>query len=689
MVHRSRRSFMAFTLQSKLTRASGFTLIEMLIIAPVVIIVISGFIALMINMVGDVLVTRDQNALTYETQDALNRIEQDTRLTTQFLATSGTFTAPQGSDSNFTGTNAFSSTNTLIMSGLTTDKNPSDATRQLVFYAGQPNLCGPQQSYNRVFLTKIMYFVKDGSLWRRTVLPNNNTNPVLDDDTLCSTPWQRDSCSPGYSVSTRCQTNDTELVKNVETFGVKYFADSQSVTDLGPSQALSATTIEVTINGKKTTVGKPFTTTGSIRATRLNNIDVDIPIPGVPVVNASVTTSPSPSITFSWAKIPLASSYIISYVKNAETPVNTTTNSQTPTFTVSANRTDTVTIQVSARNSSGTSAAGTAAATIPAWNECGLQGVWANYNETDYGKSSFTKTKEDVVVLRGLVKTGTGGSTICTLPVGYRPTHRLVFQTMTASASETASRIDVFPTGEVYADTASSGWLTLSGIDFLSSTAAYTWTAGTFNAGQPGQPFGGTEFSPLRSAIDTTGRVHVQGMIKSPTYSDPTSVATLNPAGTQPALHTFLPANSGAGFNYTAIGPDRTINARGINTSAWYSIQALFYPSSFTTGWISLFSPPMTPVSTWSEFSPTFSKPEYRKSSDGIVKVKGMIKGGSNGTTVAILPPGYRPAKTLVIASVAWGAPARIDVATDGRIIVTNGNSGWTSLDSVTFMAEQ
>ena len=51
-------------LTTKHARSQGFTLIEMLVIAPLVIITISGFVALMVSMVGDVLVTRDQNNLT-------------------------------------------------------------------------------------------------------------------------------------------------------------------------------------------------------------------------------------------------------------------------------------------------------------------------------------------------------------------------------------------------------------------------------------------------------------------------------------------------------------------------------------------------------------------------------------------------------------------------------------------------
>jgi Tfp pilus assembly protein PilV len=214
---------MQFSSRSKL--AKGFTLVEMLIIAPVVIIVISGFVALIITLVSDTLVTREHSNMSYETQDALDRIEQDTRLTTQFLATSGAQIAPQGSNSDFTGTAAFTaSSSQLILGSLTTDKNPADSTRRLVFYAKQPNDCGAQEFYNRAFQAKVIYFLKNGSLWRRAILPDHNLNVTANDNTVCVAPWQQNTCSPGYGGGTRCQTNDTEVMKNVKTFNVKYLS---------------------------------------------------------------------------------------------------------------------------------------------------------------------------------------------------------------------------------------------------------------------------------------------------------------------------------------------------------------------------------------------------------------------------------------------------------------------------------
>lgn len=265
------RSTLAAT---KTRRSPGFTLIEMLIIAPIVIIAISGFIALMVSMVSDVLVSRDQNTMAYETQGALDRIEQDTRLATQFLTTTGTLPSPQGSNNNFTGTTAFTNTsNTLILNTLATDDNPANTTRRLVYYAGQPNACGTLQTYNKVFQAQVVYFIKDSSLWRRTLVPNFNFNATPNSETLCQTSstgvWQQNSCSPGYTAS-RCQTNDVELMKGIANLTVNYYTTPGSTADIGASNAEAATTLAATITGQKTTAGRDVSTTGTMRASKLN-----------------------------------------------------------------------------------------------------------------------------------------------------------------------------------------------------------------------------------------------------------------------------------------------------------------------------------------------------------------------------------------------------------------------------------
>jgi hypothetical protein len=62
---------------------------------------------------------------------------------------------------------------------------------------------------------------------------------------------------------------------NIESLTINYYADPNSSTNLGASAATTATTISATINGKKNTVGREFTTSASVRATKINNLGVE------------------------------------------------------------------------------------------------------------------------------------------------------------------------------------------------------------------------------------------------------------------------------------------------------------------------------------------------------------------------------------------------------------------------------
>jgi hypothetical protein len=250
----------------------GFTLIEILVIAPIVLLAIGGFISLMVAMVGDVMVTRDNNTMIYEAQDALRRIESDVRISTAFLTTTGALIAPQGSNS---GTAAFTNTsNTLILNSFVTDQSPVNSSREIIYFKDQPNSCGgTTKIFNNILYAKIIYFISGGSLWRRTAIAPFNTNATTDSQTVCAAPWQQDSCSPGYTLP-RCKTNDIEVMDNVTGLNVEYYSSPGDTTDTGVGNANSATTIKVTITAQKQTATKTIDVSRSLRATRLNTVTV-------------------------------------------------------------------------------------------------------------------------------------------------------------------------------------------------------------------------------------------------------------------------------------------------------------------------------------------------------------------------------------------------------------------------------
>lgn len=84
-----------------------------------------------------------------------------------------------------------------------------------------------------------------------------------------------------------------------------------------------------------------------------------------------------------------------------------------------------------------------------AWIGVSYQNSWVNYGGATYAPVTYFKDKNGMVHLRGLMKSGTCGSTAFTLPAGYRPAYRLIFPSITASS---VGRLDVLADGTVLPD---------------------------------------------------------------------------------------------------------------------------------------------------------------------------------------------------------------------------------------------
>jgi type II secretory pathway pseudopilin PulG len=260
----------------------GFTIIEMMIIAPIVILVIGVFVTAIVSMTGDVLSTRASNALAYNIQDALNRIKQDVNLSGGYLAANNiTLTSPQGYDNNKAiFTNAGTNGNMLILNSYATTTNPSSLDRNILYADSQPNPCtSPLANQNLPVMTNIIYFINNNTLWRRVVEVSNYATIG------CGTPWQQPSCAPG-TTGTICKTQDARLVDGIQAggFSIKYYPSPNSTTenttargDSGQSDSirqaalLSTNTVEVAINASGTVAGRDISQSGTIRAVSPNN----------------------------------------------------------------------------------------------------------------------------------------------------------------------------------------------------------------------------------------------------------------------------------------------------------------------------------------------------------------------------------------------------------------------------------
>jgi Tfp pilus assembly protein PilW len=268
----------------------GFTIVEILVIAPIVILVIGIFIGVIVNMTGEVLSTRGANVLSYNIQDALNRIEQDVKLSGAFLATNNiALTSPQGYNNDTTNFHNIDSVNgtMLILNAYATTSNPL-ASKNNFAYQNSPNACNSSQvNQNPTVMINIIYFVKSvngvNTLWRRVVVPSNYAT-IGCAGTSIGIPWQQSSCAPNIS-GTICKTQDIELVDGITVggFSVKYYPSASSTTENTTASDNSQTdsvrqialqtagTVEIAISATNTVAGRDISQSGTMRVTSPDN----------------------------------------------------------------------------------------------------------------------------------------------------------------------------------------------------------------------------------------------------------------------------------------------------------------------------------------------------------------------------------------------------------------------------------
>ena len=274
------------------SRTGGFTLVEVLVIAPVVLLIIAAFVGMVIRLSGDALSARAANTLAYTIQDALDTIERDVRYSGAFLAqTNVAIIAPQGRAGDttpFTNITPDASA-ALILNAYATTDSPVSETRQLIPLPDLPVSCtDPAVGTNQPLTYNIVYFIRDNTLWRRTIMPSNYTSKG------CNSlqPWQRPSCAPGASLvaPSFCRIVDVRLVEGVMSLELAYSAApggpavdaaTTGVTPGDRQTALDTTSsVRVTITATSSVAGRDVSRVGSLSATRLGDHNAAVtPVP--------------------------------------------------------------------------------------------------------------------------------------------------------------------------------------------------------------------------------------------------------------------------------------------------------------------------------------------------------------------------------------------------------------------------
>ena len=683
----------------------------MLVVAPIVILAIGAFLTVIINMTGSVIASRAANALSYNVQDALNRIEQDVKQSSSFLA-SNNVTIPaanaQGyNDDTTTFTNVGGTSNTsIILNMVATTGNPLSTSSGYVFLKNRPNPCGTAQN-NTPLTYNVVYFIKDATLWRRTIMPTNYTDTT---NIVCATPFQQPSCSPTYMANnpgtTFCKTNDIKLVDGITPadFSIRYYngesastentpASTTSVTTADRNTALqSATTVSVSINAKQTAAGRDIERLAVLRVSRLDTNASSIAvitadgIPAAPAVSIKAVAGANANV--GWPAVSGASGYTLQYNINGGAWQTRFTNQNTRSAIIQATANeDTINVRVTATGTAGTSGYGTASVTIPQWETILLQNTWTDFSP-EYTSAQYTKTKAGVVMVKGLIKR-TGGAAVVgefigNLPDGYRPEGgTLLFGTSSAGYS---ARVDVAPDGNMFMSSGDAAWLSLDTIRFVPA-GRYTRTAMSPYANGYSN-WDTASWAGGSYVTDSAGRVNLQGLIRygSPT-SDNTRIFDL-PAALLPSQYMHVSSRAEA---YGFFGIDSRAGTSGVVAKAsgtgYLALNTIYYPASYNS-WNNL-----SMVNGWGAYPGVFTTPQYTKSAvDNVVTLKGLIRrdtAAGSGSAMAVLPVGSRPKERILFATASMGDYSRIDILPNGEVQFLSGSNGWLTLDGISFKGEQ
>lgn len=252
------------------TSSGGFTLVEVAIVIPIMVIIVIGMVSLMINLYYSNIASLVRNQTTGDIQTALRMIDSDVDVTkTLLVTTDANLSDPYGPDNNGTawnmyGTNAGTQP-VLLLRMYATTTNLYNPAKSLV-YVNQSGCNPPASSGNTPLMTNVIYFVRGATLYRRVL--TDTSKPT------CGTPFQQQTCPADVSPKDPvCKVNDTMVLANVSSFQVDFrTVPGNTQLSLPTTQPTldSAVGADVNITVTVPVNGSPSTFTGSIYTNKKN-----------------------------------------------------------------------------------------------------------------------------------------------------------------------------------------------------------------------------------------------------------------------------------------------------------------------------------------------------------------------------------------------------------------------------------
>ena len=93
-------------------------------------------------------------------------------------------------------------------------------------------------------------------------------------------------------------------------------------------------------------------------------------------------------------------------------------------------------------------------------------------------------------------------------------------------------------------------------------------------------------------------------------------------------------------------------------------------------------------ANSWVNWGAPYFNAAYWKDPLGFVHLRGVIQSGVVGSAAFTLPPGFRPAGTVLLATISNNAIGRVEVANTGTVTPISPSSNvWVSLDGLYYKA--
>lgn len=240
----------------------GFTLVEVAVIAPVMILIALSIVAILIALVSSTVGPNARSILIQQGQKSFDSIESDVNNSSGLLPT-----LPANFTDNAAGDYSSPPSGTTVLRIQTYDQiqNPNDSSGTKVipaFKDTSPCSNTTVLDSNNIVPIVVIYFVKNNTLYRRTLTDTTTPTP-----TTCGTKLAK---STGCGD---CTSEDIALLRadSVTKFEVTYY--DSVVLDSNPNSVASASSksAKITIESSLEAGGDTIKYTANLRAARLNN----------------------------------------------------------------------------------------------------------------------------------------------------------------------------------------------------------------------------------------------------------------------------------------------------------------------------------------------------------------------------------------------------------------------------------